>query len=64
MCMIKMIFKLNINGAQLVGGVEQDVRDLTINGIRVVSNGNMDTLAIEELMQMNETNVNTLENLQ
>tara|TARA_Y100000592_G_C5349492_1_gene258177 strand:- start:423 stop:611 length:189 start_codon:yes stop_codon:yes gene_type:complete len=62
--MIKMIFKLNINGAQLVGGVEQDVRDLTINGIRVVSNGNMDTLAIEELMQMNETNVNTLENLQ
>ena len=59
-----MIFKLNINGAQLVGGVEQDVRDLTINGIRVVSNGNMDTLAIEELMQMNETNVNTLENLQ
>tara|TARA_R100000700_G_C3134665_1_gene118546 strand:- start:758 stop:946 length:189 start_codon:yes stop_codon:yes gene_type:complete len=62
--MIKMIFKLNINGAQLVGGVEQDVRDLTINGIRVVSNGNMDTLAVEELMQMNETNVNTLENLQ
>ena len=62
--MIKMIFKLNINGAQLVGGVEQDVRDLTINGVRVVSNGNMDTLAVEELMQMNETNVNTLENLQ
>lgn len=59
-----MIFKLNINGAHLVGGVEQDVRDLTINGIRVVSNGNMDTLAVEELMQMNETNVNTLENLQ
>jgi hypothetical protein len=62
--MIKMIFKLNINGAHLVGGVEQDVRDLTINGIRVVSNGNMDTLAVEELMQMNETNVNALENLQ
>ena len=62
--MIKLIFKLNINGAQLIGGVEQDVRDLTINGIRVVSNGNMDTHAVEELMQMNETNVNTLENLQ
>ena len=62
--MIKLIFKLNINGAQLIGGVEQDVRDLTINGIRVVSNGNMDTHAVEELMQMNETNVNALENLQ
>ena len=62
--MIKLIFKLNINGAQLIGGVEQDVRDLTINGVRVVSNGNMDTHAVEELMGMNETNVNTLENLQ
>ena len=62
--MIKLIFKLNINGVNLVGGVEQDVRDLTINGIRVVSNGNMDTHAVEELMGMNETNVNTLENLQ
>ena len=62
--MIKMIFKLNINGAQLIGGVEQDVRDLTINGIRVVSNGNMDTHAVEEIMEINETNVNTLENLQ
>ena len=62
--MIKLIFKLNINGAQLIGGVEQDVRDLTINGIRVVSNGNMDTHAIEEIMEINETNVNTLENLQ
>ena len=62
--MIKLIFKLNINGAQLIGGVEQDVRDLTINGIRVVSNGNMDTHAVEEIMQINETNVNTLENLQ
>ena len=62
--MIKLIFKLNINGVNLVGGVEQDVRDLTINGVRVVSNGNMDTHAVEELMGMNETNVNTLENLQ
>ena len=62
--MIKMIFKLNINGVNLVGGVEQDVRDLTINGIRVVSNGNMDTHAVEEIMEINETNVNTLENLQ
>ena len=62
--MIKLIFKLNINGAHLVGGVEQDVRDLTINGIRVVSNGNMDTHAVEEIMEINETNVNTLENLQ
>ncbi len=62
--MIKLIFKLNINGAQLIGGVEQDVRDLTINGIRVVSNGNMDTHAVEEIMEINETNVNTLENLQ
>ena len=62
--MIKLIFKLNINGVNLVGGVEQDVRDLTINGIRVVSNGNMDTHAVEEIMQINETNVNTLENLQ
>jgi len=62
--MIKLIFKLNINGAHLIGGVEQDVRDLTINGIRVVSNGNMDTHAVEEIMEINETNVNTLENLQ
>ena len=62
--MIKLIFKLNINGVNLVGGVEQDVRDLTINGIRVVSNGNMDTHAVEEIMEINETNVNTLENLQ
>jgi hypothetical protein len=62
--MIKLIFKLNINGAHLVGGVEADVRDLTINGIRVVSNGNMDTHAVEEIMEINETNVNTLENLQ
>ena len=62
--MIKLIFKLNINGAQLIGGVEQDVRDSTINGIRVVSNGNMDTHAVEEIMEINETNVNTLENLQ
>ena len=62
--MIKLIFKLNINGVDLVGGVEQDVRDLTINGIRVVSNGNMDTHAVEEIMEINETNVNTLENLQ
>ena len=62
--LIKLIFKLNINGAQLIGGVEQDVRDLTINGIRVVSNGNMDTHAVEEIMEINETNVNTLENLQ
>ena len=62
--MIKLIFKLNINGAQLIGGVEQDVRDLTINGIRVVSNGNMDTHAVEEIMEINETHVNTLENLQ
>ena len=62
--MIKLIFKLNINGAQLIGGVEQDVRDLTINGIRVVSNVNMDTHAVEEIMEINETNVNTLENLQ
>ena len=62
--MIKLIFKLNINGVHLVGGVEQDVRDLTINGIRVVSNGNMDTHAVEEIMEINETNVNTLENLQ
>ena len=62
--MIKLILKLNINGAQLIGGVEQDVRDLTINGIRVVSNGNMDTHAVEEIMEINETNVNTLENLQ
>ena len=62
--MIKLIFKLNINGAQLIGGVEQDVRDLTINGIRVVSNGNMDTHAVEEIMEINETNLNTLENLQ
>ena len=62
--MIKLIFKLNINGAQLIGGVEQDVRDLTINGIRVVSNGNMDTHAVEEIMEINETNVTTLENLQ
>lgn len=62
--MIKMIFKLNINGVDLVGGIEPDVRDLTINGVRVVSNGNMDTHAVEELMHMNETNVNTLENLQ
>ena len=62
--MIKLIFKLNINGAQLIGGVEQDVRDLTINGIRVVSNGNMDTHAVEEIMEINETNVNTFDNLQ
>ena len=62
--MIKLIFKLNINGVNLVGGVEQEVRDLTINGIRVVSNGNMDTHAVEEIMEINETNVNTLENLQ
>ena len=48
----------------IIGGVEQDVRDLTINGIRVVSNGNMDTHAVEEIMEINETNVNTLENLQ
>ena len=62
--MIKMIFKLNINGVDLVGGIEPDVHDLTINGVRVVSNGNKDTHAVEELMNMNETNVNTLENLQ
>ena len=62
--MIKMIFKLTINGADLVGGIEPDVRALTINGVRVVSNGNMDTHAVEEIMQINETNVNTLENLQ
>ena len=48
----------------MVGGIEPDVRDLTINGVRIVSNGNMDTHAVEGLMQMNETNVNTLENLQ
>ena len=41
---MKIIFNLTLDNGTVIGGVENDLRDLVINGVTVVSNGRADTI--------------------
>ena len=45
---MKIIFNLTLDNGTVIGGVENDLRDLVINGVTVVSNGRADTIQLEE----------------
>jgi hypothetical protein len=49
---MKIIFNLTLDNGTVIGGVENDLRDLVINGVTVVSNGRADTIQIEEIAEL------------
>ena len=49
---MKIIFKLKTNEGVELQGFENDLRELVINGVVIVSNGNMDTTQMEEVMEL------------
>ena len=51
---MKIIFNLTLDNGTIVGGIENDLRDLVINGVTVVSNGRADTIQIEEITNLSE----------
>ena len=51
---MKIIFNLTLDNGTIVGGIENDLRDLVINGVTVVSNGRADTIQIDELTSLSE----------
>lgn len=51
---MKIIFKLKTNEGVELQGFENDLRELVINGVVIVSNGNMDTTQMEEVMELGQ----------
>lgn len=51
---MKIVFKLTLDNGTEIGGVENDLRDLVINGVTVVSNGRADTIQIEEIATLSD----------
>jgi hypothetical protein len=51
---MKIIFNLTLDNGTVIGGVENDLRDLVINGVTVVSNGRADTIQIEEITGLSD----------
>ena len=51
---MKIIFNLTLDNGTVIGGVENDLRDLVINGVTVVSNGRADTIQIEEIATLSD----------
>ena len=49
---MKFIFKLKTNEGLELQGLKMTLRELVINGVVIVSNGNMDTTALEEVMAL------------
>jgi|TARA_B100001248_G_C27388312_1_gene460898 hypothetical protein len=49
---MKIIFNLTLDNGTVIGGVENDLRDLVINGVTVVSNGRADTIQLEEIAEL------------
>ena len=51
---MKIIFKLKTNEGMELQGLENDLRELVINGVGIVSNGNMDTTQMEEVLELGQ----------
>ena len=51
---MKIIFNLTLDNGTVIGGVENDLRDLVINGVTVVSNGRADTIQLEEIATLSD----------
>ena len=49
---MKIIFNLTLDNGTVIGGVENDRRDLVFNGVTVVSNGRADTIQLEEIAEL------------
>ena len=49
---MKIIFNLTLDNGTVIGGVENDLKDLVINGVTVVSNGRADTIQLEEIAEL------------
>ena len=59
---MKIIFQLTTNEGVALQGFENDLRELVINGVVIVSNGNMDTTQMEEGMELSQLNNTRLPN--
>ena len=59
---MKIIFQLTTNEGVALQGFENDLRELVINGVVIVSNGNMDTTQMEEVMELSQLNNTRLPN--
>ena len=59
---MKIIFQLTTNEGVALQGFENDLRELVINGVVIVSNGNMDTTQMEEVMELSQLNISRLRN--
>jgi len=53
---MKIIFQLTTNEGVALQGFENDLRELVVNGVVIVSNGNMDTTQMEEVMELSQLN--------
>ena len=53
---MKIIFQLTTNEGVALRGFENDLRELVVNGVVIVSNGNMDTTQMEEVMELSQLN--------
>ena len=51
---MKIIFQLTTNEGVALQGFENDLRELVVNGVVIVSNGNMDTTQMEEVMELGQ----------
>tara|TARA_Y100000114_G_C11673036_1_gene284765 strand:+ start:69 stop:257 length:189 start_codon:yes stop_codon:yes gene_type:complete len=51
---MKIIFNLMDNGTTICGGIEDDLRELVINGVTVVSNGRVNPTHEEEITNLND----------
>ena len=49
---MKINFNLTLDNGTVIGGVENDLKDLVINGVTVVSNGRADTIQLEEIAEL------------
>ena len=49
---MKIFFILELDNGTVIGGVENDLKDLVINGETVVSNGRADTIQLEEIAEL------------
>ena len=49
---MKIFFNLELDNGTVIGGVENDLKDLVINGVTVVSNGRADTIQLEEIAEL------------
>ena len=59
---MKIIFQLTTNEGVALQGFENDLRELVINGVVIVSNGNMDTTQMEQVMELSQLNNTRLPN--